>query len=63
MGATVAYGHVAANVPAGTALTAAAADDNSGTGRSPAAGIPLLRAEMVAKLMRERYAVSGAHGR
>ncbi|MBK8558399.1 UDP-N-acetylmuramate--L-alanine ligase [Candidatus Amarobacter glycogenicus] len=69
MGATVAYGHAAANVPVGTALvvtTAAAADDNPELGEARRRGIPvLLRAEMVARLMEGKrvVAVSGAHGK
>lgn len=69
LGATVAYGHAAENVPAGTALvvtTAAAADDNPELAEARRRGIPiLLRAEMVAKLMEGKrvVAVSGAHGK
>ena len=69
MGATVAYGHDAANVPADTRLvvtTAAAADDNPELAEARRRGLPvLLRAEMVAKLMEGKrvVAVAGAHGK
>lgn len=69
LGATVAYGHAAANVPPGTALvvtTAAAADDNPELAEARSRGIPILiRAEMVARLMEGKrvVAVAGAHGK
>ena len=69
MGATVAYGHDAANVPAESRLvvtTAAAADDNPELAEARRRGLPvLLRAEMVAKLMEGKrvVAVAGAHGK
>ncbi|MBK7327572.1 MAG: hypothetical protein IPI85_00280 [Dehalococcoidia bacterium] len=69
LGAKVAYGHAAENVPADTALvvtTAAAADDNPELVVAREREIPiLLRAEMVAKLMEGKrvVAVSGAHGK
>lgn len=69
MGATVAYGHAAENVPADTALvvtTAAAADDNPELVEAHRRELPvLLRAEMVAKLMEGKrvVAVAGAHGK
>ncbi len=69
MGATVAYGHAAENVPADTALvvtTAAAADDNPELVEAHRRDLPvLLRAEMVAKLMEGKrvVAVAGAHGK
>lgn len=69
MGATVAYGHAAENLPADTALvvtTAAAADDNPELVEAHRRQLPvLLRAEMVAKLMEGKrvVAVAGAHGK
>lgn len=69
LGARVAYGHAAANVPPDTALvvtTAAAADDNPELVEARRRGLPiLLRAEMVAKLMdgKRVVAVAGAHGK
>lgn len=69
MGATVAYGHAAENVPVDTALvvtTAAAADDNPELVEAHRRELPvLLRAEMVAKLMEGKrvVAVAGAHGK
>lgn len=69
MGATVAYGHAAENLPADTALvvtTAAAADDNPELVEAHRRELPvLLRAEMVAKLMEGKrvVAVAGAHGK
>jgi len=69
LGATVAYGHAAKNVPAGARLvvtTAAASDDNPELTAARERGIPvLLRAEMVAKLMEGKrvVAVAGAHGK
>lgn len=69
MGATVAYTHDAANVPADTALvvtTAAASDDNPEIAEARRRGLTvLLRAEMVAKLMegKQVVAVAGAHGK
>ncbi len=69
LGATVAYGHSAENLPADTALvvyTAAAADDNPELLEAKSRDVPvLLRAEMVAKLMEGKrvVAVAGAHGK
>src|SRR5512147_1647401 len=69
MGATVAYTHDAANVPADTTLvvtTAAASDDNPEIAEARHRGLTvLLRAEMVAKLMEGKrvVAVAGAHGK
>jgi len=69
LGATVAYGHAAENVPADTALvvtTAAAADDNPELVEAKRRELPvLLRAEAVAKLMEGKrvVAVAGAHGK
>ncbi len=69
MGANVAYGHDAANVPGETRLvvtTAAAADDNPELAEARSRGLTiLLRAEMVAKLMEGKrvVAVAGAHGK
>ena len=68
-GATVVYGHAAANVPASTVLvvtTAAAQDDNPELAEARRRGLPiLLRAEMVARLMEGKrvVAVAGAHGK
>jgi len=68
-GASVSFGHDAANVPAGTALlvtTAAAQDDNPELAEARRRGIPiLLRAEMVARLMEGKrvVAVAGSHGK
>lgn len=69
LGAKVAYGHAAKNVPADTALvvtTAAAADDNPELVEARERDLPiLLRAEMVARLMEGKrvIAVAGAHGK
>ena len=69
LGANVAYGHAAENVPADTAtvvFTAAAADDNPELVEARRRGLPtIIRAEMVAKLMEGKrvVAVAGAHGK
>ncbi len=69
LGATIAFGHAAGNVPADAAtvvFTAAAADDNPELVEARRRGLPtIIRAEMVAKLMEGKrvVAVAGAHGK
>ena len=69
LGATIAFGHAAENLPEDTAtvvFTAAAADDNPELVQARRRGLPtVIRAEMVARLMEGKrvVAVAGAHGK